>query len=78
MLADARKQRLAELRGKSKPLSSVAASSSKSQALKSTHNKQNEAAVQTASSTSKLMPTNAREAIPVNWSTTVQLQSLTK
>ena len=61
MLADARKQRLAELRGKSKPLSSAVSSSSKSQALKSTHNKQNDAAAQTASSMSKLMPTNPRE-----------------
>ena len=61
MLADARKQRLAELRGKSKPLTSVVASSATSQVLKSIDSKENEPLKQVAISTSKLLATNPKE-----------------
>ncbi|KAI2502583.1 inner centromere protein [Fragilaria crotonensis] len=61
MLADARKQRLAELRGKSKPITAVVAASTTSHVLKPSNSKQNEPLKPVALSTSKLLTANPKE-----------------
>ncbi|KAI2490175.1 inner centromere protein [Fragilaria crotonensis] len=64
MLADARKQRLAELRGKSKPITAVVAASTTSHVLKPSNSKQNEPLKPVALSTISQTTTPIASSVP--------------